>query len=353
MTFALQQALLNPAAVPGLSNDEMHNLVAQARSSRLLASLAVELEKAGAMQQIPYEARRHFESALLVHTKQRRDLTYDAELVRQALATVDTPLILLKGAAYMLADLSVGRGRLITDIDILVRRDALDSAEQALQQHEWQSHTISDYDASYYRRWSHEIPALYHPRRDTTLDVHHTILPPTAAPKINAQLLFEELQEVLPGIYTLCHRDMVIHSATHLFQEGEFHHGLRDVWDLDRMLRDFPHRDKDFWDTLVDRARELDLVTSLWHGLNYAQKIFATPIPANVMRNASSPMRKLRQPLMDFLYLRAFRPNHPDCRLALTGPALYMLFVRSHYLRMPLYLLLPHLVRKAWMRKSQ
>jgi len=29
-----------------------------------------------------------------------------------------------------------------------------------------------------------------------------------------------------------------------------------------------------------------------------------------------------------------------------------MLYIRSHYLRMPLYLLLPHLLRKAWMRRG-
>ncbi len=52
---------------------------------------------------------------------------------------------------------------------------------------------------------------------------------------------------------------------------------------------------------------------------------------------------------MDFLFRRAFRPDQPECRLPFTGLALYLLYIRSHYLRMPLYLLLPHLARKAWM----
>jgi hypothetical protein len=54
---------------------------------------------------------------------------------------------------------------------------------------------------------------------------------------------------------------------------------------------------------------------------------------------------------MDFLFIRAFRPQQPECRLPLTGLALYLLYLRSHYLRMPLYLLLPHLARKAWMSR--
>lgn len=350
MSYLLRDALVNPAGVAALDTHALAALVAQARNARLLAALDDALDRANTLPALPAAALRHLEGARLVHAKQRRDLAYDAELVRRALATRGIPLVLLKGGAYITAGLPVSRGRLITDIDILVPRGDLAAAEQALHEHAWESPQISAYDESYYRRWSHEIPALHNRRRDTTLDVHHNILPPTAGPNIDAALLLQDKLEITPGVYTLSYRDMVIHSATHLFQEGEFHHGLRDVWDLDRMLRDFPTRDASFWDELVDRARRLELETPLYHGLNYAQQVFGTPIPGEVMTRAQSPLRRLRKPLMDFLYLRAFRPDHPDTRLPLTGAALYLLYVRSHYLRMPLYLLLPHLARKAWLR---
>jgi hypothetical protein len=157
--------------------------------------------------------------------------------------------------------------------------------------------------------------------------------------------------EVKPGVYTLSWQDMVIHSATHLFHEGEFHHGLRDLWDLDRMLRDFGSRDPQFWIGLVSRAQELELLGSLYHGLNYAIQIFNTPVPGDVLDDAASPAVLFRKPVLDFLFMRAFRPDHPQCRLPFTGLALFLLYVRSHYLRMPLYLLLPHLARKAWARQ--
>ncbi len=351
MSYLLRDALIEPSGVAGMDNAQLACLVAQARNSRLLASLAARLAEAGVLSQLPGAAQRHFDGATLVHEKQRRDLAYDADLVRKALATRGIPLLLLKGGAYIAAELPVSHGRLITDIDILVPKSDLPAAEAALNTQGWASPPISAYDASYYRRWSHEIPALHNARRDTTLDVHHNILPPTAGPTIDAGLLLRDRREVSPGIYTLSYRDMVIHSATHLFQEGEFHHGLRDVWDLDRMLRDFPARDPSFWDGLVERAALLQLETPLYHGLNYAQQVFKTPVPAEVMAEAQSPLRKLRKPLMDFLYLRAFRPDHPETRLPLTDTALYLLYVRSHYLRMPLHLLLPHLARKAWMRR--
>ncbi len=46
----------------------------------------------------------------------------------------------------------------------------------------------------------------------------------------------------------------------------------------------------------------------------------------------------------------ALRPDHPHCDGPYTGIARWLLYVRSHHLRMPLYLVVPHLLRKAFMR---
>jgi Uncharacterised nucleotidyltransferase len=350
MTFLLQQLLLEPRRALDLNNEQLNQLISQSRSSRLLASLARELQTAGVDVQLPANVSRHLLSAVLVHEKQKKDLAYDCEKVKLAMDSIGEKLVLLKGAAYMLADLLAGRGRLVTDIDILVPGKRINAAEKALNTFGWKSGYINAYNKRYYRKWSHEIPPLTNRRRGTTLDVHHNILPPTAGPRVNADLLFENLIEVFPGIFTLSLHDMVIHSATHLFHEGEFHHGLRDLWDMDRMLREFPQRDPQFWDGLVARARELELDGSLFHALTYAQQIFETPVPHEAIRDAGNFLRNLRKPVMGLLFLRAFRPDHPQCRLPYTSIALQLLYLRSHFLRMPLYLLLPHLARKTWMR---
>lgn len=351
-TFALQRVLLDPGMLQHLDNRTLSSAISQGRVSRLLASLASELERLELLETLDAQVRRHLESALRVHEKQQRDLTYDCESIRTALATVNLPTVLLKGAAYMQSGLPVGAGRLITDIDIIVPREHVARAEQALNAHGWETAQLDPYNERYYRQWSHETPALINRRRGTTLDLHHNILPPTARPNVNAALLFQRLREVRPGVFTLSFQDMLIHSATHLFHEGEFHHGLRDLWDIDRMLRDFPGRDDTFWAELVTRARELELQDSVFHALVYAERVFDTPIPPDVMAAAGTTGRKLRGPLMDFLFMRAFRPAQPDCQLGFTGLALNLLFIRSHYLRMPPYLLIPHLVRKAMMRQS-
>jgi len=351
MKFLLQEVLLQPLRVTELNHDALGQLLAQARSSRLLASLAVELELAGVYTSLPHKVRRHFQSGLLIHEKQKHDLAYDAGNVKLALESIGEKTVFLKGAAYLLAGIPVGRGRLITDIDIIVPRERIDLVERTLKAFGWESGEIDAYDDRYYRQWGHEIPPLTHKKRNTTLDVHHNILPPTVGRGVIADSLFERLIEIRPGMFSLSWQDMVIHSATHLFHEGEFHHGLRDLWDLDRMLRDFPDRVPGFWEGLVSRARELNLLGSLYHGLVYSHCVFDTPIPDAVLDDAGDWLKSLRRPVMDFLFLRAFRPDHPECRLPFTKPALGLLYMRSHYLRMPLYLLLPHLARKAWKRR--
>lgn len=349
MSCLLPRVLLEPERVRDLDFQQYGSLIRQARSANLLAALTQRLEDTGLLGEVPAQVHRHLESALLVHAKQKRDLAYHIKLVQRALATTGEQLVLLKGAAYLQAGIEAGRGRLLSDIDIIVPEQRIAAAEQALLRAGWESGKLDPYNERYYRRWMHEIPPLGHRKHNSTLDLHFTILPPTAAANIDAALLFERLVEVRPGVSTLCRQDMVIHSATHLFHEGEFHHGLRDLWDLDRMLREFSAGDATFWESLVSRARALDLLGPLYYGLTYSRRVFATPVPDEVIEQTMSRRRKLRKPFMDFLFLRAFRPAQPECRLPFTGLALYLLYLRSHYLRMPLYLLLPHLARKAWM----
>jgi len=146
---------------------------------------------------------------------------------------------------------------------------------------------------------------------------------------------------------------MVIHSATHLFHEGEFEHALRDLLDLDRLLRYFGYTDDQFWSHLLPRAIELNLERPLYYALRYVRHFFHTPIPSPVLELADTHKPNfIAARIMDFCYLRAFLPDHTSCNTHGSDFARFVLYVRSHYLKMPIYLLLPHLIRKAWMRYS-
>ena len=55
----------------------------------------------------------------------------------------------------------------------------------------------------------------------------------------------------------------------------------------------------------------------------------------------------MRLSLLDALYERGLRPHHLSLDDRFSGMARSILYMRAHLLRMPLHLLLPHLLRKS------
>jgi len=262
------------------------------------------------------------------------------------------PLILLKGTAYVAAGLPPAAGRLFSDIDILVPKAALGDVESLLMVHGWASNHHDAYDQRYYREWMHELPPMQHMRRATVIDVHHAILPQTAAAQPDPARL-RAAARAIPGAAGLCVLapcDMVLHSATHLFYEGEYHHGLRDLFDLHRLLCHFGAAEPGFWTALPARARELELARPLFYALRYCMNLLGTPVPAAVVADAGAgrPNAALLV-LMDALFMRALRPAHPSCAGFLASVSDGALYIRGNWLRMPPLMLSRHLFRKAFL----
>lgn len=248
----------------------------------------------------------------------------------------------------------MSRGRVFSDIDILVQKRDIANVESQLMIHGWQNLHHGEYDQRYYRQWMHEIPPLRHIRRGTHIDVHHTILPETARIKVNTSALFdriEPLSKIEKKIHVLSPADMLLHSATHLFHEGELGNGLRDLFDLDGLFRHFSAT-QGFLEALVPRAKELGLTRTLFYATRYATRILATPLPAAFIEatRVGAPAR-LTVVVMDFCYERALRPMHASCDVAGTATARLALYIRSHWIRMPVHLLVYHLWYKAFHSK--
>lgn len=325
-------------------------LVRQARSAGLLARVRHVLAQHDMIEAIPAEARWHFDAAATLADKQQLAVRWEVQKIREALAELAIPVIVLKGGAYVLANSPAATGRLFNDIDILVPRDQLGPVEAALLLAGWHPTSLSDYDQRYYRRWMHEIPPLQHVQRATVIDVHHAILPDTARYHPDPDKLRSRAVAVagLPGVYVLSPEDRILHSATHLFHDGELPHGLRDLTDLDLLLRD-AIADRDFWLRLIARAEELQLCRPLFYALRYLRYFLDTPIPDSVMASlqAFAPNRATLV-LMDGIFTRVLAPMHTSCADALTPVARLAAFVRAHWLRMPVHLLIPHLFHKAF-----
>jgi hypothetical protein len=341
-----------PDRMPVFGLPEWEVVLGQAMQARLMARLAQHLVDHDWLSRVPAQPRQYLEGALRLADRQHHEVQWEVACIQRALSGIGSPIVLLKGAAYLIAGLPPARGRLFSDIDIMVRSDLIGEVEGALFQHGWISEERDAYNQRYYREWMHEIPPMKHVQRGTVIDVHHTIAPPTSRFKVGGACLLARAMAIegWAGVYTLAPQDMVLHSAVHLFQEGEFSHGLRDLLDINDLLLLFGAQ-AGFWSALFARAGDLGLGEPLFHALHHAQRLFGTRIPPDSVR-ALQHIRPnwITRRLMSALLTRALQPMHPSCAGALNDFARWLLYVRSHYLRMPWYLIVPHLIRKAWMR---
>lgn len=346
----LLEVLHGPERMADLPTASWDLLLRQARSAGLLPRLAVLAEAGGMTRELPEAVQRHFSGAATAAARQRQAVAWEARKLDEALGKAGIPAVLLKGAAYVMADLPPAQGRLFADIDILVPKAALDQAESTLRLHGWHSSHHSAYDQRYYRRWMHELPPMQHIRRRSNLDVHHNLLPETGRLRTRPDR-FIAASQPLPGFVSLCTptlQDQVLHSATHLFHEGEWGHGLRDLVDLDAMLR-HGMKQEGWWAGLLTRGRELNLTAPLRVALRHSARLLRTPVPAEAVAAAAPTAWNAHMLLQDWLFRRGFASAHSTCRLPGNRLAEFILYVRSHALRMPPSLLLPHLLYKAWL----
>lgn len=346
----LVQVFRAPAVAAGLDVAGWDLVLRQALAANLTAGLWAALDAHGVLADVPRQPRAHLDWAHRLAERHRRAVHWEVRQIAAALDELKIPLILLKGAAYVLADLPASRGRLFSDIDILVPKERLAEVEGALIMHGWMSGHNDAYDQRYYRQWMHELPPMQHVRRQSMIDVHHAILPETARVRPEPALLRAAAVALAgrPGLQVLAPADMVLHSAVHLFYDGEFDHGLRDLVDIHRLLHAFGAQ-PGFWDALPRRAVQLQLQRPLFYALRYATRLLGTPVPPATLAasDAGRPNGALLA-LMDALFGRALMPPHASCSDWATAAARFALYIRGNWLRMPPLLLARHLFHKAF-----
>ncbi|MHB1198047.1 MAG: nucleotidyltransferase domain-containing protein [Polaromonas sp.] len=348
----LSQVLAQPDQQPTLTLSDWESILGQARQASLLGRLAQHYADHHWLAAVPKQPRQYLDGALRLVARQHHEVQWEVHCIRRALAHVDTPVVMLKGAAYFVAGLPPRHGRLFSDIDIMVTRERLPEVEGALFRAGWISEERDAYNQRYYREWMHEIPPMKHVQRGTVIDVHHTITPPTSRFKVDSARLFDHIEAIddRADLFILAPVDMVLHSAVHLFQEGEFSHGLRDLMDINDLLLFFS-KDPGFWRALFARAQELGLGEPLFHALHHTQRLLGTGTPLELRRELQDILPDwMTRRVLSVLLNRALQPRHPSCDGPFSDFARWLLYVRAHYLRMPWYLIVPHLTRKAWMR---
>ena len=333
----LVAALRDPASVAGLDPAAWTALLTAARAERLLGTLAYRLDG----RAVPPSVARILADARDGARQECRAALWEAEMARRALAPLGVPVVLLKGTAFVAAGLDAGQGRSIGDLDILVPREALGAVEQALRQAGWEGVKEDGYDDAYYRRWMHELPPLIHRDRDRMIDVHHTILPLTAKATPDASALIADAVPLGNGLSVLSPEDMICHAAAHLFADGDLSGGMRNLWDIDRLVRDYGELDKDFCLSVYERAWQHGLEQAVRRAFRLAGQLYDTPVAGY-----RTPIRVNLDPApSDPLFTRRLTARDGWGRQV--RPLIRLVFyVRSHWLRMPPLMLARHLWTK-------
>lgn len=327
-----------------------------ARNARLLGRCLRLFEQNELLESVPQRVLDQLHGALtqtrFLQTQAKRELRQVSRVLKQA----EIDLMALKGVAYLLAALPPSGWRNLSDIDIMVPEPDIERAEQALQQAGWVPNGDFDaYDQHYYRDWMHEVPPLVHVNREIEVDLHHNLAPPVSRIRIDASRLWDVAVEVTDP-YGLTARvlapaDMLLHNAIHLFMNDELRGGLRDVMDFRDLFEYFLAEEPAFEQSLYARAQELGCGRPLYYAVTTAQRLVGLAPSAKFLDRV-----KMHAPpppvahLMAWLIGQALSP--PRLGLRRSGFATWLLFVRSHWVRMPLPMLVRHLWHKAKKSKA-
>lgn len=335
---ALAAALRDPEPLRRADGAVWSSLVRGARKEALIGQFAARVRAAGLP--VPPRAQLILDDAMIGVEASQRAARWEAREAARLLGGRGYPVVLMKGTAYVVAGLPPAEGRTVGDLDILVPRTALRDAESVLRANGWEPLKEEAYDDAYYREWMHELPPLAHAERGSVIDVHHTILPLTARLRPDAESLISAAVPVEGGLFVLSPPDMLLHSIAHLFYDGDFDGGLRNLWDIDRLIRHFAA--PDFWPALAERARLHQLETPLARALRFARDFFRTDVDERLAGRATPVDGLIRRRLLarDGYGL----PTRPVTR--------GLLYVRSHWLRMPPTMLARHLFTKWRMRRA-
>lgn len=336
-------ALRDARMCSGWTVAEWELIIRQARRLRLLGRLAESVLASPPPEGLPAPVLVHLVAEQRYSRWRMRAMSWALRRVGVAWQDATFPRVLLKGAAYVAQGLPIAQGRLPSDVDVLVPRAHLPQAHALLLGEGWAETPLDAHDQRYYREWSHEWPPLRHPLHGLELDLHHNILPPVSRTRVDAARLLARIQSSrLQGWHVLHPQDQLLHSAVHLFRESEAQDRLRDLVDMDGLVRHFAAHG--LWEGLVERAEELGLTPALALCLSLCVNRLGTPVPDTVTKalGPALPAGPVR-----WVFDRLLRMPDPDTSESWQeSVAATALAVRYHAWRMPLSILVPHLWHK-------
>ena len=334
------------AATEALSSSpdsDTQHLLRLLRANDLLGTVAYRLSA----QTLTAFASRHFLSAKRYAERQKRQVICELKALSALLRQHDIEPIFLKGGAYILANDSNHFGRLMSDIDMLVDQADIKRVEQILMEAGWKQKQLDDYDDNYYRRWSHEIPPMYHPQSGATLDVHHTIIPPITGFMVDYSYLKRNAEpSSTEGILVLNLKCRLLHCILHFLFNEDYQKAARDGYDIFCLSRQLAAEDG------VDAFYQDMKALGFLREFNMMYSVLPLWYPSSELDAFTSKVRTPNFFIVRLLFL-AMTPADCHQRLTPASVAKFLMFLRGHLVKMPLSILFPHALEKSrrWLVK--
>ena len=259
------------------------SLLAEEASRHELGSLTYRLVTDGPLAEtVPSEIQQRLRVPYV------RSAVRNALLLRQTgaaaieLARHGIPVMLLKGIHLARFVYSEPALRSMADVDIMVPRDNLASAEKVFLDQGFGP--LPRPDIEEFCSWSNHLAKLHKPDAPV-IELHWAIERPTSPFSIDLDALWKRCRPAqLEGaaIQLLCPEDLLLHLALH----GSYHHGfdragLKALLDVNAVVA--KHGGELDWRALADRANRWGASSFVYTTLRLAGETLRTPIPPLVL----------------------------------------------------------------------
>ena len=192
-------------------------------------------------------------------------------------------VIVLKGAALaetVYANIGL---RQMNDIDLLVREQGLDRAEELMAELGYISY--EGYQFKYrHRRNYHHLAPFYNPENLIKIEVHHDIIPPGNPFHIDIQKLWDRAQHIIiEDVKTLAlfPEDLLIHLCLHLSYSEPFKREISKLVDISQVVSFYGDRIN--WDFVIREAYEGKFTFFIYYPLYLAREVLDVKIEEKIL----------------------------------------------------------------------
>lgn len=331
-----------------LSAVQWEKVVFVLRQTKLLASLYHLSVTNKHFHNYHEYAKQHMYSASIYADRQAQQVRYEGREIAAALGEQCIKAIFLKGAGYTLSGSQNGKGRIYSDIDVLVEKPTISIAQKALQKKGWHSKQLNDYDERYYRKWAHEVPPMVNIYRGTVIDLHHNIVPPVSGRAPDAKIFLDEAICGPDGLAFLSPPAAALHSCVHLFTNEDFSNGFRDILDIYLMVQENGD-DESYWNKLLELAERSGFTLELFYCTEILTQMFDMNLPDKIRQILSKRHNNIKTQIFTrIVFRRALYPHHPLTFSLANHIANFIVYLRGHWIKMPFYILIMHLSVKSF-----